>query len=266
LRIKLHLIQEKPDQLIPINYQYGISSFIYNTIAVSDNSYSKWLHDTGFTSGSKKFKFFTFSLLDIPDLPGGQPGRKVIGNKLQVFSDELRLVISIYGNKSLENFVMGMFQSQKLRIFDKTAEASFFINTVETEPEPKYTDTMIFKTLSPIVLSKKIDRHNAPQYLSPEAEDYFEYFKRNLEEKYITLCLHNNEKVMEHKIRSIKILNSSKSRLIKIKEGRTDETSIRGFDYEFELQANKEFMRIGYETGFGINNSLGFGCVKIISI
>lgn len=156
-----------------------------------------------------------------------------------------------------------MFESQKLRIFDKTTETNFIINTIETELEPNYADKMVFKTLSPIVISKKADGRNSPQYLSPDADDYFEYFKRNLEEKYIALCLHNNEAVNQPQIRSLKILSMPKSRLIIIKEGRPDETKIRGFDYEFELNANKKFMRIGYETGFGINNSLGFGCVKM---
>jgi len=256
LRIKLHLYQEKPEQLIPINYQYGISSFIYNTIATSNNSYSKWLHDSGFSSGNKKFKFFTFSRLDIRDI-------RVIGNKLKIFSDTLQLIISMYGIKSFDSFVTGMFENQKLRLFDNATEASFIINTIETEAEPEYSEKMIFRTLSPIVLSKKVNDRTVPQYLHPDAEDYFEYFKRNLEEKYIALCLHNNEKVIERKIQCLKIISTPKSRLIKIKEGKIDETSIRGFDYEFELQADKEFMKIGYETGFGINNSLGFGCVGV---
>lgn len=52
-------------------------------------------------------------------------------------------------------------------------------------------------------------------------------------------------------------------KLVAIKEGRPDETLVKGTLSPFRLEAPPELQEIGYECGFGEKNSQGFGMVKV---
>ena len=65
MRIKVILVTDVPIS-IPINYQYQLSSAIYNLLQKADQEYARELHQKGYEFGSKKFKLFTFSSL-FPD-------------------------------------------------------------------------------------------------------------------------------------------------------------------------------------------------------
>ena len=57
----------------------------------------------------------------------------------------------------------------------------------------------------------------------------------------------------------------ARSKLITIKQGTPEETKVKGYLYEFTVEGPPELIRMGYYAGFGEKNSLGFGCVEIIS-
>lgn len=196
------------------------------------------------------------------------PKREIIGNRLKIISDKFEWLISIPAKKTLEHFVIGMFENQTMKIYDKQSEAIFYINTIEAIPEPKFRTRAFFKTLSPVVLSKWDVRNGkeTEKYLDPSDPDYFNFFKRNLLEKYITYTKYfYNEfiPVTDTSISNLKILTEVKSKLITIKEGLKDETKVKAYMYGFELEAESDLLRFVYEAGVGKLNSLGFGFVRI---
>jgi CRISPR-associated endoribonuclease Cas6 len=52
-------------------------------------------------------------------------------------------------------------------------------------------------------------------------------------------------------------------KLIAIKEGKPDETVVKGTLAPFRLEAPPDLLEIGYDCGFGERNSQGFGMVKL---
>ncbi|MBS1517944.1 MAG: CRISPR-associated endoribonuclease Cas6 [Bacteroidetes bacterium] len=270
MRIRLSVKQNKPDQLIPINYQFLLSSFIYKTIENSDGNYSRWLHDSGFMSGNKKFKMFTFSKLNIPKSSFVSLYGKSF---LKIECSRFEFDISMMSNKTVEKFIIGMFMDQKMNIYEKNVESEFSVNTVEMVPEPEIKEEMIFRTISPMVLSRSII-HNGKQsqeYLSPEDPEYFNYLKKNLLEKQTTLLMSKNGSAPDDKdsnvlklgtVDSFELKGNCKSKLITIKEGTAEETKIKGYYMTFKIKADPEIIRTSYEAGFGKHCSLGFGCVQ----
>ncbi|HMQ68902.1 MAG TPA: CRISPR-associated endoribonuclease Cas6 [Ignavibacteria bacterium] len=256
MRLKLILKQSRPNQLIPINYQYAISSFIYNTIETSDSEYSKWLHEKGYQSGSKKFKLFTFSMLNIPK-------RNVEFNKLRILSDTMELTVSMISHKAIEHFIIGMFENKIMRIYDFESEAEFQIKTVELIPEPEFNGKSTFKTISPVVLSKRTiyQGKESSYYMSPEDEDYGSYFLNNISEKYKTFTGEANSNI---KLKEFKLLGECRRKLIRIKENKSEVTDVRGYIFRFSLEGDRELIRFGYESGFGKQCSMGFGCVQVV--
>jgi len=260
LRIKLLLEQKKQEQLIPFNYQYPLSTIIYKIIEEANGEYAKWLHDSGFRHGYKSFKFFTFSALQIPEYE--QKGSKII-----IKSRNITLTVSMLSDETIENFIIGLFNKRDISIFDNTTKADFRIRTVERESPVEFREEMLFSTMSPIVLTKKTiyNGKESTKYLSPvEDENYLEYFRKNLEEKYLANCLSKDINVKEEKINKIEITSEPKSKLITVKEGQKEQTKIKGYLYNFRISADLSLIKIGYYTGFGKLCSLGMGCARII--
>ncbi|MCE1166331.1 MAG: CRISPR-associated endoribonuclease Cas6 [Bacteroidetes bacterium] len=259
MRLKLTLTQKYREQSIPFNYQYYISSFIYNTLSAANPVYSKWLHNQGISSGHKKFKFFSFSFLDIPK-------REYLNNEIKIISQDIYLTVTLCINKILEAFIAGLFAEQEMYIQNGGKKSYFIVKQCEMVPEPEYSEKMAFRTISPIVIKKGLGENGKLKYkfMSPEDEGYFELFRMNLEEKYIAWCTFTGQQIREYKVESLKLLNSAKPVLVSIKKESGTEVNVKGYKFAFELEGDPEFIKLGYEAGFGVNNSIGFGCVDEI--
>lgn len=260
MRFKIYLRQKKEGQLIPYNYQYYISSFIYDTISRADRHFAGWLHDEAYTNGNKKFKLFTFSKLNIPRF-------EQEGNHLKIASSDVYLTLTMLIDKIAEKVVAGLFEEQKLTIFNGDVRADFHIKFIEQIPEPAFTETMYLRTISPVLLKKKETTGGNEKviFLRPDDEDYLQYLRTNLEAKYkVSSQQADSVAINNGTIESFKVLNGYKASLIKIKEGKPDEVMLKAYNYHFEIKGSPELIRIGYQSGFGINNSLGFGCVEVL--
>lgn len=67
MRFNLNLsLTDRNRSVLPVNYQYELSSWIYKVINQSDPVFAKWLHDRGFSNDNKQFRLFTFSNLMVP--------------------------------------------------------------------------------------------------------------------------------------------------------------------------------------------------------
>jgi len=58
--LRIEIAFETPNGVIPINYNYYLSSLIYSLVASVDKELASSIHEKGFGKG---FKFFTFSQL-----------------------------------------------------------------------------------------------------------------------------------------------------------------------------------------------------------
>lgn len=256
MRIKLTLTQDKPKQLIPSDYHYAITSFIYRTIERSDAVYSEWLHSKGFSDDSKRFKFFNFSDFLIPDRNFNIQG------KIEIISSNFNLYISMLSDKSIEHLIIGMFDSGKMKIFDNTTEACFSVKYIETVPEPEYKQTMRYRILTPAVFSKKVlyNGKESPHYLRPDEEDYKIYFLKNIAEKYKIYTSGNAD--YDSLKMDFKIAGDFKKHIRTIKVKGSPENKVAGYKYDFVLDAPPEVHKLIRMSGVGIKNSFGFGFVN----
>ena len=256
MRFKLILkTTNNSNNILPLNYQYEISSCIYKIFANANQKFSSWLHDIGYIDGSKKFKLFTFTNIKVPDY-------KINGDRMLILSDQVEMQISFLPTESIENFITGLFRNQHIIITDKKSKVDFIVNRIEAMKEPDFCNEMIFKSLSPICISYKDGKSKYPEYLYPEGEIYKKLFLKNLVEKYNVF--HKEQSEFESNDFSLDILSKQKSRLITIKANTKEESKIRGYTYKFKIKAAKELLQLGYYSGFGEKNSMGFGCCEVV--
>lgn len=251
--------------LLPINYQYFLSSWLYKTIQKADDDYSAFLHSKGYGSAlGKQFKFFCFSPLHI------QPFKLLREEGLIVISGEtVELEVRFLVDPAAENFIKGLFLDQHVCIGNDKNRVDFTISLVESLPKTFFSTSsaITYQALSPVCLSKRIASSPYPQYLSPEEEGYDDLFIANLVMKYKVQQTELHGGLVPDSSNSdlrFRLLDIPKRKAWTIKEGTPQQSRVIGYQYRFELQAPEELHEIGYYAGFGEKNSLGFGFGEVV--
>ncbi|RFM23635.1 MAG: CRISPR-associated endoribonuclease Cas6 [Candidatus Thermochlorobacter aerophilum] len=257
MRLKLTLIQERRKESLPVSTNYYICAAIYRALERSSPEFSGLMHRRGYSSpeGRRKFKLFTFSNLNVPE-------RKIEGTRLISFSKKISLMISSPVEDFLQHLVTGLFLDGYFFI----EHARFRKGDIQTLPDPEFSETMEFSMLSPMVVSvMRPDR--SKEFLKYNDERLPTVVLKNLLAKYQAIHGHSFEgDVSTFAIRfSEKYLTRRQGKvekLIKIHEGRAEETHIKAILCPFTITAPIELIKVGYDCGFGEKNSVGFGMVK----
>ena len=253
MRFKLTLLFDfKPfGNILPANYQYELSGWIYHTLANGDAEYSEWLHQNGYTKDKKQFRMFTFSHLQIAKL-------RMEGDRLVLLSDQATLYLSFLPERATEEFIKGIFVSQVFALGDRHSRVQCNVQSIELVAPPKFMPTMTFQTLSPMVISGRLENGNVT-YLSPEEPDTARVLSETLRTKYLAYYGKAFDEPFEPEF---KLLSPVKRKKITIKADTPQQTYIVGYMGRFSVQLPEELMRMMYETGVGEKGSMGFGMVE----
>lgn len=254
--------------LLPINYQYPLSSWIYRTLERADAIFSERLHNEGFGLGMKQFKLFTFSQLRF-----GRNGYKIVRpDRLKILNNTCWLTVSMTADEAIRPFILGLFKELSFSIGDKISQVPMEVYHIQNLEVPAFEEDKAyhFKALSPICVSENIDGNPQPQYLSPEDEHFERIFVHNLYHKYLAMKendLLNEEDFLpddwESRV-SFRLLGQPRKKVISIKAHTPQQTKYRAYQFDFELCAPKLLLDIGYQAGFGEKNSMGFGCCGVV--
>lgn len=256
MRFKLNFsLINRNQNVLPVNYQYELSAWIYKVINQSDADFAVWLHDKGFSEDNKQFRLFTFSNLIVPQ-------REIIKDRLIIKSDQIALIISTLPEETIQHFVSGVFRDREFTLGDRISSVSFKINSIEALPAPPFTDEMSFRSLSPIFISDKDDGQRYAQYLAPDYDGYAQLMINNLKSKYKVFT--GSESSFAIQNGALELLSPPKQKGITIKAGTPQQTKLVGYQYNFKLKADATLLRMGYYTGFGEKNSMGFGCCETL--
>ena len=176
----------------------------------------------------------------------------------------LHVTVSSPKNEFIEHLVIGLLQEPLVWIGNQR----FRVETVRKLDLPDLSDDMPFIMLSPLVCTTKREPEQYPQFLFPGDPEFERVVFENLLRKYQVLygreftC--NSEQfsfAIDHAY--VERMNGKIKKLITLKEGKSDETKIKGTLAPFRLKAPRELIEVGYECGFGEKNSQGFGMVKV---
>ncbi len=244
--------------ILPINYQYPLSSALYKIMSKGNKEYAEFLHETGYGKG---YKLFTFSQINSLF--------KLKGDRLFLQSNELTFIVSFHLPQAMESFIKGLFQSETIDIADHTSKASFTVKSIESLPNPlqKYANNEIvsipLRILSPIVAGSKNEKDNY-YFLSPEDPLFPESLVYNWRNKVAT-CY--DEGTAQTAILLLEIIPTKypfKSRLMAIKADTAEGTKIRGWlNFTLKATGEKRFVELLVNAGAGVYNAMGCGCVEV---
>ncbi|PSR54929.1 CRISPR-associated endoribonuclease Cas6 [Adhaeribacter arboris] len=261
MRFKLELRLPAKNNLLPLNYQYELSAWIYKVLNLGDASFSTWLHNQGYLTKGKPYKLFTFSRLQVSQF-------KIQQDRLQILSGSVSLLLSFYTPVSAETFITGLFRQQQFSLGDAQSRVPFEVSTIQAESGPEFNGKARFRLLSPacVSTSRLQNGRNMPLYLAPDEVNFAPIFIQNLLHKIEAGQLVNSASVTLPALEEVRftLLSKPVSKLVTIKAGTPQQTKVRGYLFDFALQAPQELLEAGYYAGFGEKNSLGFGCAEVL--
>jgi CRISPR-associated endoribonuclease Cas6 len=266
MKLKLHFQLSGKRQLLPLNYQYPISSWIYKVMSAADAEFTNMLHEKGYQlENGKNFKLFCFSKLRFPNKTW-----RIIpkSDRMEIWARNAFLEIGFQLPEQTEKFVIGLFKNQELTLGDKISQVNMQVGQVESlAGSPITSSPTRLTTLSPLVLGLDTDEAVHEYYATPLHKDYAEVFIKNLIEKHQAA---GKEKISMEDVK-FKVLQLHKNKkgepkteLQSIKAHTTEETKVKGWYFYFELTAPAELIETGLNSGFGSMSSLGFGWCEVI--
>jgi len=254
MRFKLTLNRTTRQRMLPMDYQYYISAWIYKVLKQADADFATFLHEKGYgKSETKLYKMFCFSRLDF-----GKPRLWKEKKLFEISAQEISLQISFDVNDIASNFIKGLFMSQEFYLGDKFNGIDFKVSGVEALPEPEFSETMHYRLTTPWVVSNKGENDRYPQYLSPNDEQFIPLAIKHIAEKYKSTRSTDTDFASEIKL---KISDDFKRAGFVIKPGAREQSRIIGNLCEVTLTAPVEVQRMVWNAGFCEKSSSGFGWV-----
>ena len=136
MRFKITLKSEGKNFFIPFNYNYLLSSIIYKNI--SDLDLASKLHS------SKSFKFFTFSQIQVPN---HRITKKGIISRDGFFN----FIVSSPNDYLIKTMIQSYVDDTVVNFNGQSVN----VNRIELLPLPLISDSMTFKTISPVLVRTK---------------------------------------------------------------------------------------------------------------
>ena len=229
MRLKIKLKSKKPLH-IPFNYNYILSSIIYNKIA--DLDLAKELHL------STSFKYFTFSQINIRK-------RNMVKDGFISKNGVISFQIASPNEHLIKSLVEGYLEDLQINFKGQ----NLFVEKIEVLPTLNFENKMKFKSISPIIVrtKKEIDGKLKTWDLNPSDLSFYRNLEKNLVRKY------NKFYEKELAIDNIKISSEMKfvrRKRIAIEKGDI-KTYNRAFMMDIAIEGNKNLIEFGYGCGLG---------------
>ena len=255
MRFQLTLNRTTKQRMLPMDYQYYISAWIYKVLNQADKEFAQFLHEKGYGQGETKlYKLFCFSRLYFRK-PKLWKEKKLF----EIPAHEIGLQISFDVPEAATTFIKGLFMSQEFYLGDKFNGIDFRVSKVEALPEPDFTETMNYRLQTPWVVSYKTEEDKHPQYLSPKDEIFEPQAINHIVEKFNNT--RNAGSISQKQIRFKRTSNFKRAGFV-MKPGTPEESRVIGNLFEFELTAPVEVHQMIWNAGVSEKSSSGFGWVE----
>ncbi len=243
MRFRVGIELESENVVIPYDHQYYLASYIYRVVERSDAKYSFELHR------SRKYKHYTFSYLMSSKRENLKEGIKV--------GKEVYFYISSPDDEFIKHVVEGMLIHPEFRIKNVRG----VVKEIKILKSPEIKHRNVFRTLSPIIIKKFVDKERWIN-LFPTDEEFYSRLKENLVNRYLDFLGNLGKYSTEHFLKDFDLNISIKE--FKPKRHSINGTYHRGSLCEMVVEGNPELIKYGYEAGFGEKNAMGFGMVKVV--
>jgi len=238
--------------IFPLNYNYGLESFIYNHIS---GKLAKFLHDEGHLLEKRTFKFFTFSRIF---------GKYKVDFPAETisFNGAIYFHVSSPVNELVEQLAENLLKSPEVKLFKQP----FVVSSIEVHPTPAMGDSAIIKMLSPVTVYSTFfsaEGEKKTYYYSPFEDEFSRLIAENLKKKYRALYkeLPGSDALVIVPVRVTK----QAEKIVKYTPKSSPYTLVKGWMGVYKLEGSPQLIHIGYDAGIGSKNCQGFGMFEVVN-
>ena len=258
MRFELTLNRTTKQRMLPMDYQYYISAWVYKVLKQADKNFAEFLHEKGYGQNpGKLYKLFCFSRLNF-----GKPRLWKEKKLFEIAAHDIKLQLSFDVNQVATHFIKGLFMQQEFYLGDKFNGIDYKVVNVAALPEPKFSETMHYCLQTPWVVSHKAEGDRYPQYLSADDENFEALAIKHITEKF------NNTRaqktILPGQIRLKRTSNFKRAGFV-VKPGTREQSRIVGNLFELELTAPIDVQRMVWNAGICEKSSSGFGWLEVLN-
>lgn len=243
MRIQMQFNMSAPLSL-PLSYHHILQGFIYCLLS-STPEYSTFIHESGFDATTRKYKLFTFSLIQ---------GRYKIKEKLIVFDSPISFEIRSVDPNFSQSILERLSKQSKYVLNGQ----EIYLTRYEKSQANILSSQVRIKTCSPITIHRTLEEEGNKKtiYLSPLHEHFNSMINENFHRKYRSyygVSPDTDISITPYRISARdRYITSFKGILI---------TAWKGI---YNLEGSSNAINFLYDTGIGDRNSQGFGAFELL--
>lgn len=253
LKFSLLVLPEVSGDVLPISYQYELTSEFNRIISEDVAAYNGWLEENGLNPSTNLPKLFVLSNLYVPKI-------LVQDDRLKICVPRIQFWVSLLPEIGTREFLQSRFLNREMVIGDSVSSVHFSITAIEDISPISYNTCMEYQSLSPIVIKAYRANHTL-EFLNPNnpvfgeflVDELIERWERYYQMPYIgsrdfrfTLLLHERRK-------AVTIFNDTAHR-----------QKVVGYMIKFRLEMAPELQEFAYVAGVGNDIEYGFGYIELI--
>jgi len=248
MRIKLTFVEKNGENiLLPLHYNSCIQGLLYGSIT---SSLSTQLHDEGFPYKDRKFKLFTFSRIL-------QQGEVFFFNKQKYFI--FRNGISFFLSSAMENILSDVLEQTIKKSVFRLNNQELVLQEATIHSDPVFTTPMAIKMISPMTTYTTFyteEKNKRVHYYNPWTKDFSHFLHQNLLRKYAVIhqCSIPTADAFPFSIEPLKVDKHRNFSVVLYKNN-----PIEAWTGIYKIQGSLQLIQIGYSSGLGSKNSMGFG-------
>lgn len=228
---------------LPINYNHIIQSIIYRALNAMPD-YSEFLHECGYTSGSRQYRMFQFSQLN-GDYYIDQKQRNIVFCSyvhLEIRSPEPLLIRLLAMNIKHYGISFGSMvcHDVHLKLYDYTVE----------------DNSLDIRMKSPITVYSTNSGNGYVTYYRPDEDIFYQKINDNFRRKYQAYYGLPPSAGIEMK----PLQDSLPKKMVTRYQG----SYITAWYGIYQLTGGRKYLDFLYQTGLGGKNSQGFGMFEIL--
>lgn len=224
---------------LPMNHQYSIQSMIYKGLS-EDSDYAAFLHDSGYTFGSRHFRLFTFSRL---------AGFYHIESGRLVYPESFELRLRSIDQQMIRLLCSSFFPgSEHILCGQKIAVEEYTVSDYHI-----YTDSIRFTTCSPLV-AYRTEEGERTRFFTPGEPEFYELLSDNAARKWASFYKEPAPGLLE--------ISPPEGRVKKV-VAQYKGTYVTGWMGSFRAEGPQPLLDFLYQTGIGSKTAQGFGMIDI---
>jgi CRISPR-associated endoribonuclease Cas6 len=248
MRIRLSFTEEKGQKIIlPIHYNVSIQWMIYKFLT---SKLASTLHDTGYPLADRKFKLFTFSRILEQGIPVSIKNKRFL-----LFTSSF----SFYLSSAMDNLLKDVLSSSLSNTTLLLNNQSITLKELTVIKDPTFSSPLLIKMESPMTTYSTFhteDKEKRTHYYHPWSKDFSHFLHKNLLRKYAVIhqCDIPSIDDLPFHIEPFKVGKERNFSVVVYKNN-----PIEAWTGIYKIQGSPLLVEIGYSSGLGSKNSMGFG-------